>query len=204
MTERVLGREGEQRLEAALREADRFFMGESRVHAAATALAARLDAEGIPYVMAGALALTVYGHVRMTEDVDVLLTREGLERFKARYLGLGSLERFPGSKGENDVKIDILVAGEFPGDGKPKPVRFPDPAAVAVRGQRFSVLPLDRLVELKLASGMTRPDRLKDLADVIALVRAQRLGVDFAERLDPYVRPKFLELWQSAQAPEDE
>jgi hypothetical protein len=46
------------------------------------------------------------------------------------------VERFPGSKGmrdaEHDVKIDILLTGDYPGNGNPKPVRFPDPAAVAV------------------------------------------------------------------------
>jgi len=66
----------------------------------------------------------------------VLLTPDGLRRFKERWLGRGWLERFPGSKGlrdtEYNVKIDVLLTGDYPGDGKPKPVRFPDPARVAV------------------------------------------------------------------------
>src|SRR5260370_32260199 len=48
----------------------------------------------------------------------------------------------------------------------PKPVIFPDPAKAAVRGERVALLPLPILIELKLASGMTAPHRLKDLADV--------------------------------------
>jgi len=31
------------------------------------------------------------------------------------------------------VRIEFLVSGQYPGDGKPKPVAFPDPADVAVK-----------------------------------------------------------------------
>jgi hypothetical protein len=58
---------------------------------------------------------------------------------------------------------------------------------------------LPRLIELKLASGMTAPHRLKDLADVVELVRAVHLPEELAGELDPYVREKYLELWRAAQ-----
>ena len=66
---------------------------------------------------------------------------------------------------ETKVDIDVVVTGEYPGDGKPKPVVFPDPASAAVRGERVALLPLPTLIELKLASGLSAPHRLKDLAD---------------------------------------
>jgi hypothetical protein len=50
------------------------------------------------------------------------------------------------------------------------------------------------LIELKLASGISAPDRLKDLADVQELIKIRKLGADFALKLDPYVRAKYLEL----------
>ena len=149
------------------------------------------------------MALGAHGYERVTTDVDVLLTREGLERFKRDNLGRGYVEKFPGSKGlrdtENGVAIDVLLAGDFPGDGRPKPVAFPDPAAAAVVGERFRILALPTLVELKLASGMTAPHRLKDLADVLELIRVARLPEAFAETLNPYVRDKYEELWRAAQ-----
>ena len=93
------------------------------------------------------MALNAYGYQRVTTDVDVLLTREGLATFKARHLGRGWVERFPGSKGMRDtefnVKIDILLTGDFPGDGKPKPVSFPDPG-IATRIQRPGILWINR------------------------------------------------------------
>jgi len=177
-------------------------MGTSDVHAALTKLVAALDEIGVPYAIAGAMALNEYGYRRVTEDIDVLLTREGLAKLKESVLGRGYLEKFPGSKGlrdtENNVAIDVLLTGDYPGDGAPKPVRFPDPA-VAIRGPHGAFLPLPTLIELKLASGMSAPHRLKDLADVLELVRAAGIEQTMGASLDASVRPKFLELWQAAQ-----
>lgn len=203
-----LSREREERFFAGAREATRFFMGEADVQRALEKVARLLDEDGIPYAVIGAMALNAYGYRRVTVDVDILLTAEGLQKFKAKHLGLGYVEKFAGSKGvrdtENGVPIDVVLTGEYPGDGHPKPVVFPDPAVAAVRGERIALLPLPRLVELKLASGMTAPHRLKDLADVLEIVRVLDLPENFAEELDPFVRGKYQELWQSAQTAERE
>lgn len=160
-------------------------MGMDEVHAALRKLCAALESDGIPYAIAGAMALNAHGYLRVTTDVDVLLTRSGLAAFKEKHLGLGWVERFPGSKGlrdtQHNVKIDVLIAGDYPGDRKPKAVAFPDPT-VAIRGDEVMLLPVERLVELKLASGMTNSDRMKDLADVQELIRAVRLPARNAER----------------------
>ena len=198
----------EQRLWHGLEEGQEFFMGEGRINDAARALAKVLEEEGIPYAIAGALALNAHGYVRFTNGVHLLLTREGLTQLKARILGRGYVEKFPGSKGMRDaarnVAIDVLIAGDFPGDGKPQPVAFPDPS-VAEQGTLGRVLPLGTLIELKLASGMTAPHRLKDLADVIELIRAASLPASLADALNPYVRAKYLELHTAAtSAPQDE
>ena len=200
----------EQRFERALENAERFFLKEGKVHKAALALADRLAKENVPYAIAGAMALGAHGYERMTTDVDLLLTPEGLARFKAANLGRGYVEKFAGSKGmrdtENGVAIDVLLTGDYPGDGLPKPVSFPDPndPAATIQGERFRILALPKLVELKLASGMTAPHRLKDLADVLELIRAARLESALADQLDPSVRDKYRELWQAAQVEERE
>jgi len=198
----------EARLLDGVEFAARFFMGQSQVDKALLQLAERLDAEHIPYAIVGAMALNAHGYRRVTEDVDVLLTADGLARFKERYLGRGYLERFPGSKGlrdtENSVAIDVVLTGEFPGDGKPKPVAFPDPKECAEQGAKVALVPLAKLVELKLASGMTAPHRLKDLADVLEVIRARDLPESFEAELHPYVQAKFKELWLAAQTAKDE
>src|SRR5436305_1406034 len=133
-----LSREQEERLFAGAAEATRFFMGEADVQRALQKLARLLEEDGIPYAIIGAMALNAYGYRRVTVDVDVLLTGEGLAAFKAKHLGLGYVEKFPGSKGLRDteagVRIDVVLAGDYPGDGLPKPVAFPDPPAAAGRG----------------------------------------------------------------------
>lgn len=183
-------------------------MGAADVHKALEKLAGLLDADEIPYAIIGALALNEYGYRRVTADVDVLLTRVGLDAFKAKWLGRGYVEKFPGSRGmrdaENGVAIDVVLAGDFPGDGKPKAVSFPDPAVAAVRGQRVALVPLPVLIQLKLASGMSAPHRLRDLADVLELVRAASLPRELMDDLDPSVRGKYLELWDAAQSATDE
>jgi hypothetical protein len=188
---------------AGVEHARRFFMGDADVQRALERLARVLDDKGIPYAIVGALALNEWGYRRVTVDVDVLLTPDGLRTLKAAVLGLGYVEKFPGSRGLRDtvagVDIDVLLAGEYPGDGKPKPVVFPDPAEVAVRGRRVALLPLAKVIELKLASGISAPHRLKDLADVLELVRALSLPREMADSLDPSVRAKYDELWHAAQ-----
>lgn len=191
-----------------LQRADEFFMGKSPVHRAALNIARALQELGVPFAIAGALAANAHGHVRTTQDVDVLLAPDGLRAFKTRWLGRGWTETFPGSRGVRDaeegVKIDLLLTGEFPGDGKPKPVAFPDPATASELGpEGIPVLTLDWLLQLKLASGMTAPHRPRDLDDVIQLIRANELPLDHDQRLDPYVRTKYRELWQAAQVQED-
>jgi hypothetical protein len=57
---------------------------------------------------------------------------------------------------------------------------------------------------LKLASGSSAPHRLRDLADVLELIRATGLPTGLAQELDLSVREKYLELWQAAQARDPE
>ena len=191
----------------AARFAERFFMGLDEVHGALRKLCGALEEDGIPYAVAGAMALNAHGYQRVTTDVDVLLTREGLEAFKANHLGRGWVERFPGSRGMRDtefnVKIDVLITGDYPGDGKPKAVSFPHPR-VAIRGEGVMLLPVNQLVELKLASGLTNTDRLKDLADVQELIRAARLPLELGEQLNAMVQPKYAEIWHATKLDRDD
>jgi hypothetical protein len=178
-------------------------MGQADAQLALYRLTAILEAENLPYAIIGAFALNEYGHRRVTVDVDLVMRDEHLQEFKRRHLGKGYEERVPGTgklvDTQHGVNIDVLSTGRFPGDDKPKPIAFPDPAAVALRGQRFALLPMPRYIELKLASGMVAAHRGKDLVDVQELIKAAGLGPDVANDLHPWVRDKFLELWHLAQ-----
>jgi hypothetical protein len=179
----------------------RFFVGEAAVQKALRKLVSILEAEDLPYAVIGALALNEYGHKRVTVDVDLVMREEDLLTFKRAWLGKGYAERVTGTgkliDTEFDVHVDVLSTGRFPGDDKPKPIAFPDPATVAIRGAPFALLPIERWIELKLASGMVAAHRLKDLADVQELIRSANLPSAMADSLDPWVRQKFLELWNA-------
>lgn len=179
-------------------------MSQGDVYTTLRNLARRLDEEQIPYAIIGGMALAAHGFVRMTQDVDVLVTEEGLKKLHQNMLGRGYTRAFPGAAksfrdADTHVRIEVITTGEFPGDGKPKPVSFPDPEAASLEREGVRVITLEKLIELKLASGISAPHRLRDLADVQDLIRALDLPQNFQERLDPSVRGKYSELWNTAR-----
>jgi hypothetical protein len=192
---------------AAIEEAGRFFMKKGDVFEALRKIAARLDDLGISYAVAGGMAVSANGHFRTTEDVDVLVNAAGLVALHQALEGLGYVPPFAGSKQlrdvETGVRIEFLVTGQFPGDGKPKPVAFPEPADVGVEIDGVRYLRLPTLIELKLASGMTNATRLKDLGDVLDLIRTLKLPADFGLQLNEFVRPKYDELWRAVRDDEN-
>lgn len=190
------------------KQVDEFFMGTSPVHQAMSRLTKTLGEMNIPFAIAGAMAANAHGYHRTTADVDILIDREDLAKFKLHHIGLGWVDKFEGSKNFRDavtgVNIDALVVGEYPGDGKSKPVAFPPPASVAVVGDDgIPFVSLETLLELKLASGMTAAHRMQDFADVMNLIKANNLPQNYADQLNPYVADKFGELWQAAQVVDD-
>ncbi|MCU0709002.1 MAG: hypothetical protein MUF23_11975 [Pirellula sp.] len=190
------------------RRADLFFMESSPIHETMRRLSRVLTELHIPFAIAGAMAANAHGHKRTTADVDILIRIEDLKRFKSEYIGRGWVDKFEGSKNFKDavtsVNVDTLIVGGFPGDGLPKPVAFPPPETVSfLDAEGIPFLRLQTLLELKLASGMTAPHRPRDFDDVIQLIRVNRLPIEYAEQLHPYVVEKFRELWNAAQIDDD-
>ena len=180
---------------------------ENEVHKSLKQFAARLDELQIPYVLAGAMAMNFHGYQRFTVDIDLIVTKENLEKLHHALDGRGYLPKFAGSKNLRDtvnkVAIDLIEAGDFPGDGKPKELTFPDPAQCYVEIEGIKCLPLEKLIELKLASGMTAPNRLKDISDVQELIKITKVPKDFVHKLHPWVQAKFLEIYPVTFDPED-
>lgn len=200
--ERRLGQGGD----LLLHEASAFFAGSGTLYQTLHRLVERLRAEGIDYALLGGLALGEHGYPRLTQDIDLLLSPAGLARFRDRLIGHGYRPAFEGAQKtfrdtETGVRIEIITAGEYPGDGLPKPVAFPDPAepGVTVEIESIRVIALEKLVELKLASGQSAPHRRRDLADVQDLIRARTLPAELADHLDASVRDLYRQLWSEAQ-----
>ena len=183
-------------------EGRRYFVGEGKLNQSLARLASDLRDHEIEYVVIGAVALLAHGYPRFTEDIDLVMTAEGLEKFHDELVGVGYAPAFPGARKRlrsttDNVSIEVMISGEYPGDGKPKPVSMPIPSTASEEIDGTKFVTLEKLIELKLASGISASDRLKDLADVQELIKIKKLDEGFAEKLDPYVRPKFLELQSS-------
>jgi hypothetical protein len=175
-----------------LKEIDLFFQKNDPVYQTLRRLAKRLEKAGIPYAVMGAMAVNYHGARRTTDDVDVLLTREGLERFRKELLPKfykpveGRTRRFEERK--SGVLVDCLVTGLFPGSGKPGPIAFPDPAEASQEIENLRVITLPQLVQLKLAAR-----RYYDFGDVVFLIRVHNLDESFLPQLHPSVHGDFIE-----------
>lgn len=199
----------EQRLTSDLRfamsEMGSFFEGDSKVHRALRKITGKLDELQIPYAVAGGLALFRHGYRRTTDDVDILVSRSDLRKIHDHLDGLGYVPPFKDSKHlrdvEEGVRVEFLTTGDFPGDGKPKEVAFPDPITAGTEADGIRFLNLIPLIELKLASGMSASHRRRDLVDVQELIKALALPKDFAEKLRKSVAGEYSRLWSEVNAP---
>jgi len=196
--------EQERSIPEVYAEGLRYFMGEGTLNKTLERLSKDLDERGIDYMVIGAIALLAHGYPRFTEDIDLVMTRDGLDKFHEELVGLGYAPAFPGARKRlrstvDNVSIEVMTTGEYPGDGRPKPVSMPVPAEASTEIDGVKFVSLEKLIELKLASGISAPDRLKDLADVQELIKIRKLDADFASKLDPYVRTKYLELEEAVR-----
>ena len=193
--------------EWALEEGGMFFERRSAVHDTLTRLTRSLDELQIEYAVAGAMAMFLHGYRRFTEDVDLIVTKDGLAKIHEALEGRGYVKPFAASKNlrdaQNGVKIDFIISGQFPGDGKPGPVAFPCAEESSEVQNGIRVVSLAKLVELKLASGQA-VHRLKDLGDVQEIIRHFKLPHDFAERLDPSLQAQYRRIWTDAQGAADD
>src|SRR4051812_1371680 len=63
-----------------LSEGSLFFEGQGKVQKALQRITQRLNELGIAYAVAGGMAMFQHGYRRFTEDVDILVTPDGLEK----------------------------------------------------------------------------------------------------------------------------
>ena len=136
-------------------------MGEGKLNKRLAQLNSDLKGHGIDYMVIGAVALLAHGYQRFTSDIDLVLTPDGLEAFHRELIGLGYVPAFPGAKKRlrstsDGIIIEVMTTGEYPGDGRPKPVSIPEPSKASTEINGIQVVTFEKLIELKLASGITR------------------------------------------------
>src|SRR5713101_5579062 len=112
-----------------VKEIDKFFQGRDPVHLSMRRIAKRLEKAGIPYAVVGGMAVFAHRYRRTTDDVDLLLTPDGLSGFRRLFVPT-SYDAVPKRPRRfvdrvSNVTLDILVTGRFPGSGKPGPIAYP-------------------------------------------------------------------------------
>lgn len=146
-----------------------------------------LDAHKVEYIVIGGIAVQVYGHVRMTNDVDLIpsptpqnLTRlaAALKELEARVLNQGSVHmeideqmlpratlwQLATRHGDIDVLHDAPGAAPFP--------RLRERALLITLGDhQIPIASKDDLIKMKRAAG-----RPVDLADIAALTEPEHRG----------------------------
>jgi len=184
--------------EERLKEIDRFFAGRSTVHQTMRRLVRRLERAAIDYAIYGGMAVNAYGHHQTTDDVDVLLTAEGLTEFRRKFADQYEVTQLRQGRRfldrANGVAIDVVVTGHCLGVRKPGAVCYPDPARVSEILDSIRYVNLFWLIQLKLATG-----RYRDLGDVTALIHVHELDESFLEKLHPSVRQNFIACLEEKQ-----
>ena len=184
-------------------EFDFFMKKEGNLYNTLKKISEKLEGLNIPFVICGAMALNFYGRMRMTVDIDILINGYDLKKIHENLIGRGYIRQFKNSKGIRDtatgVKIDFIIAGQYPGDGKEKPIIFSDPTKVPTEKDDLGIkyIGIKDFIELKLASGMTSVIRGKDLSDVFELIIILKLPREFGFQINPYVQDQYFKLWDS-------
>lgn len=179
-----------------------FFQKKDPVHQTLRRLTKRLDKAGIIYAILGGMAVNSHRYQRTTQDVDILLTSAGLDKFRRLFVPK-NVEQVPNRPRrfvdpKSAVNIDIFVTGKYPGSGQPGPIAFPDPGDVAETLDDFRVIDLPTLVQLKLAAR-----RHRDFGDVVELTRFNMLDEAFASKLHASVQRDYLECLDEKRREDD-
>ena len=133
-----------------------------------------LESAGVAYALAGGLAVAIYATPRATEDIDILLAPDHLERTTAclgplGYKGAGAPMRVAGGR----MEIQRLIKIEGP-DLLPVDLLLPgDPGLVGVLSDRRRIEWEGHPISVVSAAGLRTLKRLRgsaqDAADLEAL-----------------------------------
>ena len=139
-----------------------------------------LNGAGVSYALIGGLALSPHGVIRGTTDVDLLLDAADSDAVDAAFVKLGydCLHRSvdAGNYARNDQRVDLLYAH--------RPIARRLLATAAGHLTPFGhlrVISAEGLIGLKVQALVNNPRRTQDLADIRALLQANRDRLDFNE-----------------------
>ncbi len=168
---------------------------------------ALLSAAEVPYSICGGVAVCLHGYQRNTVDLDLVIRSSESDTIRKLLSDDGLVwdETNAEFRTPGGIAVQFLISGQKAGKGSE--VTIPDPIGELNVEQRegLSVVRLSRLIEMKIACGMSNLRRThKDFADVVELIAARDLDGSFARFLHKSLRPTFRELVRNANATDDD
>jgi hypothetical protein len=140
-----------------------------------------LNREEIEYAVCGGIAVALHGHPRFTEDVDILIRIDDLDRVSETVEELGfilhsgrlpfnvggpnerEIFRISKAAGEDLLTLDLLIVGTAYKNVWKDRERF------HWKGRTLNIVSLDGLIEMKQKAG-----RNKDLLDIEELLKIKQ------------------------------
>jgi len=165
-----------------------------------------LSEAGIAYSVCGGVAVCLHGYQRNTTDLDLVIRSDDSETVR-KLLSEAGLQwdaETAEFRTEDGIAVQFLIAGQKAGKGTE--VSVPEPAGDlnVEQIEGLSVVRLSRLIEMKIACGMSNLRRThKDFADVVELIAIRDLDGTFARFLHKSLRPTFRELVRNARSSDD-
>ncbi|MFA5135503.1 MAG: nucleotidyltransferase [Patescibacteria group bacterium] len=140
-----------------------------------------LAEKGIDPVVVGGLAVQHHGVERLTEDIDILISRAAYTKLvEEGKIKFGQLKIIPGTE------IDVLTEGKD---------NNPDPEFIRAGDSNFPTFA--GLIYLKL-----KANRLKDRGDVAELLKAHEFNIEEQQEILTFLpeelKIRFLAIWDEA------
>ncbi|MBL8231383.1 MAG: nucleotidyl transferase AbiEii/AbiGii toxin family protein [Bryobacterales bacterium] len=151
----------------------------------------------IPHYVCSGFAVQERGYPRFTVDVDIIVpdVESAIEKLSINGFKQNQGSRMTVTDRETKVEVDLLPGGKR---FYPSPLALPVPTQVSDKPQ---ILPLETLIAAKLSTYIGRGiDRSQDYADVVQLVKINRLPRDFG--IDPKVSDEYHKLWDALHQPD--
>jgi len=154
--------------------------GESRLFAQLRELHAALDAAKVPYMLIGGFAVNIHGYVRATHDLDIMVLADDSNLLHDTLCGLAysAIDRradlacyFRG----ND-RLDVLYARRPIGRRLLAQARHAD-----LNGLNVPTISVEGLLGLKIQAFSDDQRRIRDLTDMMELVKVNRATLDLDE-----------------------
>ena len=151
--------------------------------------------------------MCLHGYQRNTTDLDLVIRAADSDTVRQLLTNAGFTWHTEQAefRTADGIAVQFLIAGQKAGKGSEVTIAEPIGDLNVEQIEGLSVVRLSRLIEMKIACGMSNLRRThKDFADVVELISIRNLDSSFARFLHSSLRTTFRELVRNATVSDDE